>query len=58
MELNGSSEMYLETILILSKFFPVVRAIDISEKLQYSKPSVSRAIKLLIQEGVRMFSWT
>lgn len=47
MELHESGEMYLETILLLSKKLPVVRAIDISEELEYSKPSVSRAIKLL-----------
>lgn len=47
MELHESGEMYLETILILSKKLPVVRAIDISEELNYSKPSVSRALKLL-----------
>ncbi len=50
MELHESGEMYLETILILSKRIPVVRAIDISEELQYSKPSVSRALKLLEKE--------
>lgn len=49
MKLHESGEMYLETILILSKKLPVVRAIDISEELEYSKPSVSRAIKLLTQ---------
>ena len=47
MDLHESGEMYLETILLLSKKLPVVRAIDISEELEYSKPSVSRAIKLL-----------
>lgn len=50
MELHESGEMYLETILILSKQLPVVRAIDISEELEYSKPSVSRAIKLLVTD--------
>lgn len=50
MELHESGEMYLETILILSKQLPVVRAIDISEELEYSKPSVSRAIKLLVND--------
>jgi Mn-dependent DtxR family transcriptional regulator len=50
MELHESGEMYLETILVLSKQLPVVRAIDISEELEYSKPSVSRAIKLLVND--------
>jgi Mn-dependent DtxR family transcriptional regulator len=47
MELHESGEMYLETILVLSKKLPVVRAIDITEALEFSKPSVSRAIKNL-----------
>ena len=41
--------MYLETILILSKERTSVRAIDISEYMEYSKPSVSRAVGLLKQ---------
>ena len=32
---NESSENYLETILILSKKLPVVRSVDISNKLGY-----------------------
>ena len=47
MNLQESGEMYLETILILSKQKGCVRAIDISEYMGYSKPSVSRAMGLL-----------
>ena len=47
MNLQESGEMYLETILVLSKRLPVVRSIDIAHELNYSKPSVSRAIGLL-----------
>jgi len=47
MVLQESGEMYLETILVLSKKSPYVRSIDISEYRNYSKPSVSRAMKLL-----------
>ncbi|MCR5636350.1 MAG: metal-dependent transcriptional regulator [Clostridiales bacterium] len=47
MNLQESGEMYLETILILSKQKGCVRAIDISEHMGYSKPSVSRAMGLL-----------
>ena len=39
--------MYLETILVLSKRNKDVRSIDIAHELNYSKPSVSRAIGLL-----------
>ena len=47
MRLQESGEMYLETILILSQKTENVRAIDIGEEMGYSKPSVSRALKIL-----------
>ena len=47
MHLQESGEMYLETILILTRKKPNVRAIDICEYMGYSKPSVSRAVKIL-----------
>ncbi len=47
MQIQESGEMYLETILILSKTNPSVHAIDIGEYMDYSKPSVSRAMRLL-----------
>ena len=47
MRLQESGEMYLETILILSQRKENVRAIDICEKMGYSKPSVSRGLKIL-----------
>ena len=47
MNLQESGEMYLETILVLSKKNKDVRSIDIARELNYSKPSVSRAIGLL-----------
>ncbi len=47
MALQESGEMYLETILILSRTQGFVRSVDISEHMGYSKPSVSRAVGLL-----------
>ena len=47
MRIQESGEMYLETILKLSRSLPAVRAIDICEEMGYSKPSVSRAMGLL-----------
>ena len=47
MRLQESGEMYLETILILSQRMENVRAINIGEEMGYSKPSVSRALKIL-----------
>ena len=51
MRLQESGEMYLETILTLSKNQTNVRSIDISESMGYSKPSVSRAVGLLKNGG-------
>ena len=51
MAIQESGEMYLETILRLSKTKSSVRSIDISEQMGYSKPSVSRAIGLLKSGG-------
>lgn len=48
MALQESGEMYLETILILSQKKEKVHAVDISEYMGYSKPSVSRAVGLLL----------
>ena len=47
MAIQESGEMYLETILILSKEKNTVRAIDIVEHMGFSKPSVSRALAKL-----------
>lgn len=51
MHIQESGEMYLETILVLSKKHPSVRAIDVGEHMGYSKPSVSRAMGLLRNGG-------
>ncbi len=51
MALQESGEMYLETILILSREKGQVRSVDISEYMGYSKPSVSRAVGLLKNDG-------
>ena len=51
MTLQESGEMYLETILVLSKKNPNVRSIDVVEYMGFSKPSVSRAIGLLKNGG-------
>ena len=51
MQLQESGEMYLETILVLSKEKASVRSIDVCEYMGFSKPSVSRAISLLRSAG-------
>ena len=52
MALLESGEMYLETIYVLSQESDSVRGIDIADHLGYSKPSVSRAVGLLRDEGL------
>ena len=47
MSVHESGEMYLEAILVLSRQSSFVRSVDVSEYLQYSKPSVSRAMGIL-----------
>ena len=51
MALHESAEMYLETIYTLSMTHPHVRSIDVAEALNYSRPSVSRAVGLLKKDG-------
>ena len=48
---NESAEDYLETILMLSKTLPVVRAVDIATELDFKKSSVSVAMKNLREKG-------
>lgn len=47
MKLQESGENYLETILVLSQKKGTVRSIDIANELNFSKPSISRAMKIL-----------
>ena len=52
MALQESGEMYLETLFVLSQKSSTVRAIDVGEYMGFSKPSVSRALGLLRDEGL------
>jgi len=45
--MQESGEMYLETILVLSKKGAPVRSLDVANQLGFSKPSVSRAMAIL-----------
>lgn len=51
MHLQESGEMYLETIYILSKKSNRIRSIDVCEYMNFSKPSVSRAVGILKHGG-------
>ena len=52
MAIQESGEMYLETIMILSKQYYTVRAIDIVRYMGFSKASVSRALARLREDGL------
>ena len=51
MEIHESAEDYLENILMLTEEKGTVRSIDIVNKMNFSKPSVSVAMKHLREEG-------
>ena len=51
MKIQESAENYLETSLMLGHTKPHVRSIDIANELDFSKPSVSVAMKNLRQNG-------
>lgn len=51
MKIQESAENYLETILVLKKRLGEVRSINIVNELEYTKPSVSVAMKNLRENG-------
>lgn len=51
MKIQESAEDYLEAILVLKNEKGLVHSIDVARRLNFSKPSVSRAVKLLREEG-------
>ena len=51
MKIHESAENYLETILLLQQRKGSVRSVDIANELEFSKPSVSVAMKNLRQGG-------
>lgn len=51
MEIRKSAEDYLETILKLKERIGLVRSIDIVNEMQFSKPSISVAMKKLRENG-------
>ena len=51
MKIQESAENYLETILMLKEEKGAVRSVDIARKMDFSKPSISRAMSLLRENG-------
>lgn len=52
MNIHASAENYLEAILALQQEHGSVRSIDVARRLDYSRPSVSRAMSLLRDNGL------
>lgn len=51
MKIHSSAEDYLETILVLHQEKGKVRSVDVANRLGYSKPSISVAMKNLKASG-------
>ncbi len=52
MSLHESGEDYLETIYLLHQKNAYVRSVDIANELGYTKASISRAMRILREEGL------
>lgn len=52
MKIQESGENYLETILLLEGRNGSVRSVDIANELDYTKPSISRAMGVLKKAGL------
>ena len=52
MKIYESAEDYLEMILVIKRKKGSVRSIDIAREMNFSKPSVSIAMKKLLEDGL------
>lgn len=52
MSYNESMEMYLETVYLLERNHGHAHVVDIANRLDVSKPSVTKAMKLLKEKGL------
>ncbi|MGM9946953.1 metal-dependent transcriptional regulator [Floccifex sp.] len=50
--IGESLEDYLESILVLSQCIDRVRSVDVASYLGFSKPSVSHAVKLMVNQNL------
>ncbi len=50
--MHESGEDYIETIYLLKKKKGTVRSIDVANELNFSRPSVSRAVGILKEDGL------
>lgn len=54
MELHASGEDYLEAVLMLQQKNGMVRSVDLARHMGFSKPSISRAVAVLKDDGFLM----
>lgn len=52
---DESGEMYLETILLLSREMSAIRLMDIAKKMQVSNPAACRAVRQLKERGLVVY---
>ena len=50
--MHESGEDYIETIYLIKKRKGIVRSIDVANELGFSRPSVSRAVGILKENGL------
>ena len=53
MKIYASGEDYLEAVLVLQKKKDMVRSVDLTWHMGFSKPSISHAVGVLKKEGLR-----
>lgn len=51
MAIHESGENYLETILLLSREQKDVHSVDVARRMGVSKPTITKAVKILVKDG-------
>lgn len=51
MAIHASGEDYLETILLLSRERKDVHSVDVARRMGVAKPTVTKAVRILMQDG-------
>lgn len=51
MAIHASGEDYLETILLLSRERKDVHSVEVARRMGVTKPTVTKAVRILIQDG-------
>lgn len=51
MAIHASGEDYLETILLLSREHKDVHSVEVARRMGVAKPTVTKAVRILMQDG-------